>query len=111
MTLASVPRFLAGAFLANAVPHGRAALRGRPFPSPFATPPGVGLSPPRVNAAWSGINLVAGTALLLATRRRTGSPLPTVLGAAVMGGFLAWYFEPDRRARRLAEAESEASTR
>jgi hypothetical protein len=108
MILVTVSRSFAGAFLANAVPHGAAALKGREFPSPFATPPGVGLSSPRENAAWSGANLVAGTALLLTVRRREGSPLPTLLGAALMGGFLTWWFQPERRAARLAAARSQS---
>ncbi|MFJ7439694.1 hypothetical protein ACIQW5_18720 [Methylorubrum thiocyanatum] len=35
---------LGGAFLADAVPHLVAGIPGRSFQSPFATPPGVGLS-------------------------------------------------------------------
>lgn len=38
--------FFAGAFLCNALPHLAAGLQGRPFPTPFATPHGVGDSPP-----------------------------------------------------------------
>ena len=32
-------RFFAGAFLANTVPHFVSGVQGRPFPSPFASPP------------------------------------------------------------------------
>ncbi len=39
--------FFAGAFLANAVPHFVQGISGERFPSPFATPPGKGLSSPR----------------------------------------------------------------
>ena len=102
MIVVTVTRFLAGAFLANAVPHGAAALRRREFPSPFATPPGVGLSSPRENAAWSSTNLLVGTSLLLAVRRRPGSPAWAAAGATLMGGFLGWWFAPARRAERLA---------
>jgi hypothetical protein len=42
-------RFFAGAFLANAVPHFVSGMQGRPFPSPFASPPGKGDSSPTVN--------------------------------------------------------------
>lgn len=47
-----------GAFLANAVPHFTAGLMGRPFQTPFASPPGVGLSSSTVNAAWGFFNIV-----------------------------------------------------
>jgi len=56
--------FLAGAFLANAVPHFVKGVCGEPFPSPFAKPPGVGDSSPLVNALWGFGNIVAGALLL-----------------------------------------------
>ncbi|MDE2465506.1 MAG: hypothetical protein KGO02_17605, partial [Alphaproteobacteria bacterium] len=39
-----VSYFFGGAFLANAIPHTVSGLMGRPFQSPFAKPPGEGLS-------------------------------------------------------------------
>lgn len=39
----------AGFFLGNAVPHFVAGVMGQSFPSPFANPPGQGLSSPLVN--------------------------------------------------------------
>lgn len=47
-----------GALLANAVPHFVSGMMGRPFQSPFATPPGRGLSSPTVNVLWGFANLV-----------------------------------------------------
>ena len=44
--------FLGGAFLINAVPHLVSGLMGRPFQSPFAKPPGEGLSSSTVNVLW-----------------------------------------------------------
>ncbi|ROQ65194.1 hypothetical protein EDF36_0697 [Rathayibacter sp. PhB152] len=79
---------LAGVLLVNAVPHGVAALQGRRFPSPFATPPGRGLSTPLVNAGWSAANLVAGLAALPRRRSRRAA----IVGAGAMGVFLAAYF-------------------
>jgi hypothetical protein len=38
-----------GAFLANGVPHFVSGVTGRPFQSPFAKPPGQGLSSSTVN--------------------------------------------------------------
>jgi hypothetical protein len=37
--------FFGGGFLVNAIPHFVSGVTGRPFQSPFATPPGEGLSP------------------------------------------------------------------
>jgi hypothetical protein len=52
--------FFAGAFLANTVPHFVHGISGDPFPSPFADPPGRGLSSPTVNVLWALFNLVFG---------------------------------------------------
>jgi hypothetical protein len=48
--------FFGGVFLANAVPHFVSGMMGRPFQSPFAKPPGVGLSSSTVNVVWGGFN-------------------------------------------------------
>lgn len=55
---------LGGAVLANAVPHFISGMMGRPFQSPFAKPPGRGLSSPTVNALWGFVNLVVGYLLV-----------------------------------------------
>jgi len=47
-----------GAFLANAVPHFVSGVMGRPFQSPFARPPGKGLSSSTVNVVWGFANFV-----------------------------------------------------
>jgi hypothetical protein len=47
--------FVGGVFLANGVPHFINGVSGRRFPSPFATPPGVGLSPAVVNVVWGEV--------------------------------------------------------
>jgi hypothetical protein len=52
--------FFAGMFLANVVPHFVHGISGDPFPTPFAHPPGKGLSSPTVNVAWALLNLVVG---------------------------------------------------
>ena len=56
--------FLGGGFLANAIPHFVNGVSGRPFQSPFASPPGKGLSSGPVNVFWGTANLVAAYALL-----------------------------------------------
>jgi hypothetical protein len=50
--------FFGGAFFANAIPHFVSGLMGRPFQSPFAKPPGQGLSSSTVNVLWGFLNLV-----------------------------------------------------
>jgi hypothetical protein len=56
--------FFGGAFLANAVPHLVAGMMGRPFQSPFAKPPGQGLSSSTVNVLWGFFNLLVGYVLV-----------------------------------------------
>ena len=58
-----VSLFFAGIFLANAVPHFIHGVSGDCFPSPFANPPGKGLSSPLVNVLWGLGNLIAGFVL------------------------------------------------
>ena len=55
--------FFAGMFLANAVPHFVHGISGDCFPTPFARPPGKGLSSPTVNVLWGLLNLIVGTIL------------------------------------------------
>jgi hypothetical protein len=57
--------FFGGAFLANFVPHFVAGVSGRPFYSPFGTPPFRGLSPPAVNVLWGLFNLAVAYTLLV----------------------------------------------
>jgi hypothetical protein len=48
--------FFGGAFFANAIPHIVSGMMGRPFQSPFAKPPGEGLSSSTVNVLWGSLN-------------------------------------------------------
>jgi hypothetical protein len=50
----------AGLFLANVVPHFIHGISGDSFPTPFANPPGKGLSSPTVNVLWALLNLIIG---------------------------------------------------
>ena len=52
-----------GAFLANAVPHLVSGITGRAFQSPFAKPPGRGLSSATVNVLWGFFNVAVGYGL------------------------------------------------
>ena len=60
--------FFAGVFLANLVPHFVHGISGDRFPTPFAHPPGRGLSSPTVNVAWAWLNLIVGYVLFRAGR-------------------------------------------
>jgi hypothetical protein len=52
--------FFAGLFIINSVPHFIHGVSGDSFPSPFANPPGKGLSSPIVNTLWGLGNLLIG---------------------------------------------------
>jgi hypothetical protein len=53
-----------GAFLANGIPHFVSGVMGRPFQSPFAKPPGEGLSSSTVNVLWGFANFVVAYLLI-----------------------------------------------
>ncbi|HEX4612361.1 MAG TPA: hypothetical protein VH092_29470 [Urbifossiella sp.] len=92
----AVSYFFGGAFLANTIPHLVAGVSGSPFQSPFASPPGEGLSSAVVNTLWGLGNLAA--AYLLTVRvgrfelRRWGHIIPAALGFALMAIQLASHF-------------------
>ena len=56
--------FLGGIFLANAVPHFVSGMIGRAFQTPFAKPPGEGLSSSTVNVLWGSFNFAASYLLI-----------------------------------------------
>jgi len=56
--------FFGGAFLANAVPHFVSGTMGCQFQTPFAKPPGRGLSSSTVNVCWGVFNAAAGYILV-----------------------------------------------
>jgi hypothetical protein len=65
MWLHDLAYFFGGVFLANAVPHYVSGMMGRPFQSPFARPPGKGLSSSTVNVLWGFANLAVSYCLVL----------------------------------------------
>lgn len=109
---------LAGAFGCNGIPHTVAGLQGRPFPTPFAKPPGAGNSPPLVNFAWGSANLLLG--LLIAARcMPRAAPVPAILigtvGFATTGAYLSRHFGEVRRTamagrRRMARQQEGEET-
>ncbi len=62
--LHDVAYFFGGVFLCNAAPHYISGVTGRAFQTPFAKPPGKGLSSATVNAAWGFANLVIAYGLI-----------------------------------------------
>ena len=85
-----------GALLANAVPHIVSGMMGRRFQSPFATPPGRGLSSSTVNVLWGFANIVAGYLLVCRVghfdARETGDAVALGLGALLVALFAARHF-------------------
>lgn len=71
--------FFAGAFLANVVPHFIHGISGDSFPTPFATPPGKGLSSPLVNVLWGCLNLIVGYILFLASKASVKNKLSMLI--------------------------------
>jgi uncharacterized membrane protein YkvI len=63
--LSYVSYFFGGAFLVNAVPHFVSGMMGRPFQSPFAKPPGKGLSSSTINVLWGSFNIAVAYVLIV----------------------------------------------
>jgi hypothetical protein len=59
-----VSYFLGGTVVSNAIPHFVSGMMGRSFQSPFATPPGKGLSSATVNVLWGAFNIAVGYLLI-----------------------------------------------
>ncbi|MGB8353579.1 MAG: hypothetical protein WCD79_06810 [Chthoniobacteraceae bacterium] len=85
----SIAYFFGGAFLTNAVPHFVSGVMGRPFQSPFAKPPGEGLSSSTVNVLWGFFNMAVGYALVCRVGnfdlRSTGDVVALGTGSFLMG--------------------------
>lgn len=78
--------FFSGVFLANAVPHFVKGICGDPFPTPFAKPPGKGLSSPTVNVLWGLFNLAIGWILLHhGYLHHSGAPAAVTFFAGIAG--------------------------
>jgi hypothetical protein len=88
--------FFAGAFLCNAVPHFVSGVTGHPFQSPFAHPPGEGLSSATVNVLWGFFNAAVGYVLVARVGRfdlrNTRHIVILGLGILAMGLMLARAF-------------------
>jgi hypothetical protein len=62
-------------FLTNVVPHFVQGVSGNRFPTPFAHPPGKGLSSPTVNVLWALLNLLLGYILFRVGKLASGGDL------------------------------------
>lgn len=85
-----------GVFFANAIPHLVSGMMGRPFQSPFAKPPGEGLSSSTVNVLWGFFNLVIGYLLVCRVGnfnlQDTGNVVAFALGGLLISLFSARHF-------------------
>ncbi len=87
--------FFAGLFFANFVPHFVHGISGDRFPSPFAHPPGKGLSSPTVNVVWALANLAVGYILFRAGNVATGGDIALAVffaGIAIISIFMSLEF-------------------
>ena len=87
--------FFAGMFLANAVPHFTHGISGDGFPTPFANPPGKGLSSPTINVLWGLFNLVIGYLLYRGakiSKDNKWSLVVFLIGITVMSVMLSFAF-------------------
>jgi hypothetical protein len=94
--LSIVGLLLGGAFVANAVPHIVNGISGRAFQTPFAKPPGRGVSPSSINVIWGFLNLFVGWLFLIRLANfdfRNGLHVSlAMVGALIMSLSLARHF-------------------
>jgi hypothetical protein len=91
--------FFSGAFFANVVPHFVHGASGDRFPTPFAHPPGRGLSSPMVNVLWALLNLLLSAILFHAGHVSAGRAEQIVFfaGIAFLGIQLSIGFQKRQR--------------
>jgi hypothetical protein len=107
--LTYVAYFFGGMLLSNAIPHFVSGVMGRAFQSPFAKPPGKGLSSALVNVGWGAFNLVVAYLLVLRVGafdlRDTWDALAFGAGFIVMAVMSARLFGPFHGGDRRSPAE------
>lgn len=81
--------FFSGAFWVNSIPHFGNGVSGRLFPTPFASPPGKGLSSPTVNVLWGSLNAVVGYLLVCHVGNFQISSIPDVVAFGIGGLWMA----------------------
>ncbi len=77
--LSALASFFAGTFLVNGIPHFFHGISGNMFPTPFAEPPAVGLSPALLNTIWGLLNFALGVILLRPAKLRDKNKLNVTL--------------------------------
>jgi hypothetical protein len=91
-----VSYFFGGVFLANVIPHCVSGMMGRPFQTPFAKPPGKGLSSSTVNVLWGFFNAVVGYLLVVRVGnfdlRSVSDVLALAAGALLISLHMARHF-------------------
>jgi hypothetical protein len=94
--LTLISYFFGGMFLCNAIPHAVSGVTGRPFQSPFAKPPGQGLSSSTVNVAWGALNFIVAYVLICRvgnfSLRSAADAASLALGLLLIGLFCARHF-------------------
>ena len=85
-----VATFFAGMFLANVVPHFVHGISGDSFPTPFAHPPGKGLSSPTVNVVWALVNLIVGYVLFQVGKVSSGGNMALAVFIAGIATLSTW---------------------
>jgi hypothetical protein len=92
----AVAWFFGGLFAANAIPHLVSGMQGRPFQTPFASPPGQGLSSSTTNVLWGFANGVFAWLLLCRVGtfdlRQLADALPFAIGVLIIACFSARHF-------------------
>lgn len=74
-----IAAFFSGIFFTNMIPHFVQGISGNKFPTPFAKPPGKGLSSPTVNVVWALFNLVVGFVLFKASNMNSSNTLSIII--------------------------------
>jgi hypothetical protein len=88
--------FWAGVFFTNVVPHFVHGVSGNKFPTPFATPRGIGLSSPTANVIWALINLVVGYVLFTVSKTDKANTLSILVffaGITFMSIYVSKHFQ------------------
>ncbi len=104
--------FFAGMFLANVVPHFVHGISGDRFPTPFAHPPGRGLSSATTNVVWALGNLIVGYVFFRVGKVSSGGNLAWGVffaGIAALSTWLSVLFakiKPANRARKTRHSNS-----
>jgi len=74
-----IAAFFSGFFFTNMIPHFVQGISGNKFPTPFAKPPGKGLSSPTINVVWALFNLLVGYILFKASNMNSNNTLSIVI--------------------------------